>query len=147
MQGRGRWCVPQAYDRALCLRGTLDTITVMKNLSKNVKLDPHFHQVAVWEGTTLGDHKPEDMIAFISAETNGSRLQYLEQISTNPDPGDESADAGGRIDQFFAVHEDDVAKFAVPRLALGIRWLEDIFGNGRGHRYPDRVSEYQCWSK
>jgi len=28
-------------------------------------------------------------------------------------------------------------KFAVPRLQMGIRWWEDVLGNGNGELYPE----------
>lgn len=104
-----------------------------------------FSQVCIWEGTTLGKHTPQEMLEYISQNCGGARLHYLEQVTTNPDPGDTDLKAGGRVDQVFAVHRDDTAKFAVPRLSLGIRWIEDIFGNGHGHRYPNRFSKYRTW--
>jgi hypothetical protein len=30
-------------------------------------------------------------------------------------------------------------KFAVPRLQIGIRWWEDVLGNGGGELYPEFV--------
>ena len=80
------------------------------------------------------------------------RVQYLEEIETLPDrdeDGVEDPDTGGRNDLLFAVHEDDVMEFAVPRLQIGIRWIEDAVGewnNKNGYIiYPERVKEYRIW--
>jgi hypothetical protein len=74
----------------------------------------------------------------------GVRVQLLETILTKPDVG--VPDTGGRCDIFLAIHEDDVAKFAVPRLGMGIRWLEDVVSKVNGYPsnpiYPDYVLEY-----
>ena len=80
-------------------------------------------------------------------EEMGVRVQYLEEVYTAPDMenGFPVEGTGGRCDCLFAVHGDDVAKFAIPRLQMGIRWLEDVYGNGGGSLYPERVAEYQCW--
>lgn len=92
---------------------------------------------------------PQDFEKYIEDEF-GIRIQFLEIILTNPDL-DESGravkDSGGRSDIFFAVHKDDVGKFAVPRLVVGIRWVEDALApvnNGR-HLYPSRVGDYRNW--
>jgi hypothetical protein len=82
-------------------------------------------------------------------EIFGVRVQYLEEIETKPDLDEnrqQIEDTGGRNDVFFAVHSDDLSKFAIPRLSVGIRWLEDVYLNGNGSLYDDRVAEYMCWS-
>jgi hypothetical protein len=105
-----------------------------------------FHQVCVWPGVVLNDKTPADFEAFILTEL-GTRVQYLEEIKTNPDTDRFNNDVpgtGGRNDIFFAVHNDDVMKFAVPRLEYGIRWLEDAIAkiNGGSKLYPSRVKKY-----
>jgi hypothetical protein len=123
----------------------------------NVSLAPDYEQVCVWQAALI-DGKIEEFEQFIKDEFNGVRIQYLEEIKTKPDidtDGNSIPETGGRNDVFFAVHKDDVAKFAVPRLAAGIRWLEDVLDNERYRMerigtprysiYPTRVTEYQCW--
>lgn len=113
----------------------------------NVKLNEGFSQVCVWQGTTLGNEGVEDFIEFMK-DTFQTRVQFLEEIKTNPDldrNGEAMMDSGGRSDLFFAVHKDDVSHFAIPRLKFGIRWIEDVYGNGNGYLYPDRVAEYRSW--
>lgn len=116
---------------------------------KNIDRKPNFTQVCVWPGVTLGDQTSEDFVKYIENEF-GVRIQFLEIILTNPDRdecGQVVKDTGGRSDIFFAVHDNDVGKFAVPRLMVGIRWIEDVLAecnNGR-HLYPSRVGDYRSW--
>lgn len=44
----------------------------------------------------------------------------------------------------FYVHDDDIGRFAVKRLLYGIRWWEDVLGNGNGYQYSeDTLKKYQ----
>ena len=107
-----------------------------------------FVQVCVWPGTLVGAAKKQkEFVDFMKKEFK-VRVKYLEEIKTAPDVknGYSVAGTGGRNDLFFAVHNDDVGKFAIPRLQAGIRWLEDVLGNESDTSlYPARVSEYQSW--
>lgn len=93
-------------------------------------------QVCVWPGTTLEDTGPAGFETYMFKEFV-VRVQYLENINTS----------GGRSDLFFAVHKDDINKFAVPRLKAGIRWIEDVLApcNYRTPIYPKRVFGYKTW--
>ncbi len=119
-------------------------------VGSNVERLEGFSQVCVWPGTVLDGSTVEEFVEFFAGE--GWRIQYLEEIATAPDManGEPVDGTGGRIDQFFAIHEGDVGKFSVPRLAMGIRWLEDVMGSANGYDsnplYPERVSEYLSWS-
>ena len=115
---------------------------------ENVKLKDGFTQVCVWQGTTVVENKllaAEQIKEFedLGRWFFGSRFQYLEEIKTNPTPDEPGT--GGRTDLFFAVHSEDVGKFAIPRLAYGIRWIEDVYGNESGYLYPERVEQYKSW--
>jgi hypothetical protein len=111
-----------------------------------------FNQVCVWPGTIVKEDEIPDFVAFMQAEL-GARVQFLETVLTKADPGDDTT--GGRQDVVFAVHKDDVHKFAVPRLRLGIRWVEDVLDNEKHHNemagypgysiYPDTFAEYRTW--
>lgn len=107
-----------------------------------------FTQVCVWPGTVLGDANVAEFEQYILDEM-GVRVQYLEEILTYPDIEDGMIvdGTGGRNDLFFAVHDEDVGKFAVPRLSLGIRWFEDVVGNDGLKLYPnpDEVNKYYSW--
>ena len=110
------------------------------------KVNP-FKQVCVWPGTIVGAENVQDFEKFILDEFD-VRVQYLEEVYTAPDlkDGYPVKGTGGRCDVFFAVHNEDVMKFAVPRLSIGIRWVEDVYGNDGGHLYPKRIAAYQSWA-
>jgi hypothetical protein len=112
----------------------------------NVSRKEGFEQVCVWPGTLVGADSQAEFEAFVLAEL-GTRVQYLEEVATAPDykNGFPVEGTGGRNDVLFAVHNDDIAKFAVPRFQYGMRWLEDVYGNGSGNLYPERIAEYQTW--
>ena len=102
-----------------------------------------YTQLCVWAGTDLGDSKPEEMVKFFKDEMN-TRIKYKCEVSTKPDVegGIEIPGTGGRIDQFFYVHSDDVGHFAVPRLKMGIRWWEDVVGyNDNSALYTEEFIE------
>jgi len=87
-----------------------------------------YSQICVWPGTVVGVDKAEEFETFMQ-ENFDVKVKYLEEVETNPDldkDGDPVTDTGGRNDLFFAVADDDVHKFSVPRLQYGIRWLEDV---------------------
>lgn len=119
--------------------------------SVNVERKPNYTQVCVWEGTTLGDKTPEYFEEWMASQDGfQTRIQFLEIIETFPDQdkkGNCVERSGGRSDLFFAVHQDDIAKFAVPRLMAGIRWIDDVLSsvNYRSPIYPNRVREYRSW--
>lgn len=118
---------------------------------KNVQKKENFNQVVIWPGTIV---KPERAGEFETwmLENMGIRVQYLEEILTKPDVdenGNVVPGTGDRNDLFFAVHEDDISKFAVARLQFGMRWIEDAMSNINGYFqnpiYPDRVAGYKTW--
>lgn len=115
-------------------------------MAKNVNLEANYKQVCVWPGTVTEGRIPE-FIKFMN-DTFGIRIQYLEEIETNPDVenGVIVEETGGRNDIIFAVHNDDIVKFAVPRLAYGIRWIDDMYLNNNGYLYPTRVKNYCSWN-
>lgn len=120
--------------------------TINKPTENNPGCTPRnlgFSQVCIWPATTLGNGSPDDFEKFILDEF-ATRAQFLEIITTSSGgvPGD-----GGRTDLFFAVHGNDIPKFATKRLAYGIRWIEDALAplNYRHRIYPDRVREYKTW--
>ena len=121
--------------------------TEEKSMS-GVSRKPEFRQVCVWPGTVVGDERKEFVASMLSEF--GARVAYLEEVETLPDMGSDGQcvdGTGGRNDLFFAVHRDDIVKFAVPRLAYGIRWIEDVLSeaNGGASIYPERVGQYRCW--
>ena len=111
-----------------------------------------YNQVCVWPATIVPDNEVEEFETWFLNEFN-ARVQFLEIILTAPDIKDGSPvpDSGGRSDAFFAVYDEDLMKFAVPRLSLNIRWIEDVLenedhdNNGEWSIYPDHVSDYKSW--
>lgn len=99
-------------------------------------------QVCVWPGTTMDDTPVEDFVQFFK-ENFGVRVQFCEEVETLPDRenGIEVPETGGRHDVFFRIHEDDMGSFAIMRLNVGIRWWEDVVGNGSHKIYPKEVLE------
>lgn len=109
----------------------------------------NFSQVCVWPGTIV-ENNPSGITEFESGmnEMFGIRAKFLECIYTYPDfiEGEGPVpDTGGRCDLFFSIHNEDIGKFAIPRFEYGIRWIEDVYGNGGGYLYPERVREYMTW--
>ena len=100
-----------------------------------------FNQLCVWPGTVVGDSKKvqEDFIKFFKDEL-GVTVKYEIEVKTLPDTP-ECTETGGRNDIFFYIADDDISKFAIPRLSMGIRWWEDILGNGGGNLYTEEFLE------
>lgn len=103
-----------------------------------------FNQLCVWQGTELGESTLQDLIDFFKDEM-GTRIKFEQEVLTNPDLDDEGEiirDTGGRNDLLFYVHDEDVAKFAIPRLQMGIRWWEDVVSyNDNSHLYSKEILE------
>lgn len=95
-----------------------------------------FNQLCVWCGTLVGVDQIEYFEKFMLNDM-GARVKYETEIKTLPTDGE--IGTGGRNDLFFYIHDDDIMKFAVPRLNMGIRWWEDVLGNGGGVLYKQEV--------
>ena len=52
-------------------------------------------------------------------------------------------DADGHVELYHITdyYNKDIGKFAVKRLSMGIRWWEDVLGNGNGKLYPSEILE------
>jgi hypothetical protein len=103
-----------------------------------------FTQVCVWEGYEVKSGKEFEKII---KKNTGHTVKYLETILTNPDTdkkGNPVPETGGRSDIFFAIEDKDHS-FTAVKMALGIRWFEDVIMNGGRYLYPDRVMDYWCW--
>ena len=100
-----------------------------------------FNQLCVWPGTVVGDSKKvqEDFVKFFKDEL-GVTVKYETEVKTLPDTP-ECTETGGRNDIFFYIADDDISKFAIPRLNMGIRWYEDVLSNGGDKLYPTEVLE------
>jgi hypothetical protein len=116
----------------------------------NISLQEGFKQVCVWPACVVGKGKEDEFIKFMLEEFK-ARVQYLEEIKTTPDTnrGRLVEGTGGRNDLFFAVHNEDLGKFTIPRLSVGIRWIDDVLAkcNYNSRIYPERVFDYCSWNK
>jgi hypothetical protein len=113
---------------------------------ENIDRRESFAQVCVWPGTIVTE--PDIQMFEDYFKENGFAVQYLESLLTNPDRDEDGAlvpETGGRHDVFFALHNDDVMKFAIPRMAMGVKWIEDVLDNEEYSIYPERVKEYRTW--
>jgi hypothetical protein len=114
-----------------------------------IKLKDKFAQVCVWPGAVVPEDQIECLVKWFKSEFD-VRIQYLETILTKPDL-DKSKnpipDSGNRSDVFFAVHNEDVLTFAMPKFQIGARWLDDAISeiNGGNTLYPEDVGEYLSW--
>ena len=97
-----------------------------------------FNQLCVWPGTVVGNSKKvqKDFIKFFKDEM-GVTVKYETEVKTLAD----ETGPGGRNDLFFYIADDDIGKFAIPRLSMGIRWWEDVLGNGGGNLYTEEFLE------
>ena len=113
-----------------------------------------FTQVVVWPGTLLGQNTPAEFEAFIAEEFRGTKAKCIGEVTTKPDWDD--PETGGRVDLLFYVATEDLPKFAVARLAYGMRWLEDVLMNEArritesegpdGYSiYPDEIVALRTW--
>ena len=123
---------------------------ILTNNKENIGRPDEYKQVCVWPGMSVPEDERHDFQEFFLSK--GFRLLWLETITTGPDrdeDGNVSFETGGRIDTIFAVHNDDVMKFSIPRLGMGIRWIEDVLDNEARETehsiYPERVKEYRTW--
>ena len=113
----------------------------MSNEYKKVedKEKDQFNQLCVLEGTTFPEGGVEEFHQFFKDEF-GVTVKFENQVKTLPD-FEGCTETGGRNDLFFYIADDDIRKFAVPRLQMGIRWWEDVLGNGNGKLYDNDVLE------
>jgi len=113
---------------------------------ENVQRTEDYKQVCVWPGVLI-NNDVNGFTDFMKQHCN-VRVVYLEEIKTAPDMhnGCPVAGTGGRNDVLFAVHNDDVGYFAIPRLTMGVRWVEDVLDNEEDHSiYPAHIKEYRTW--
>tara|TARA_S200002703_G_scaffold117328_1_gene102941 strand:- start:4099 stop:4461 length:363 start_codon:yes stop_codon:yes gene_type:complete len=111
---------------------------IFKKINK-IKVMSKFNQLCVLQGTIMPDGGAEELEKFFKEEM-GVTVKFETQVKTLPDTP-ECTETGGRNDLFFYIADDDIGKFAVPRLQMGIRWWEDVLGNGGGNLYTEEFLE------
>ena len=102
-------------------------------------MEGKFNQLCVLQGTIMPEGGAKELEAFFKNEM-GVTVKFETEVKTLPD-APECTETGGRNDVFFYVADDDIGKFAVPRLSMGIRWYEDVLGNGGDKLYPTKILE------
>lgn len=105
-------------------------------MKKKSKKNP-YTQLCVWQGTIVGKKKVGEFTKFMKDEF-GARVKYEAEVKTLPDAYKDET-TGGRNDLFFYVHNEDILAFALKRLKVGIRWWEDVLGNGDGKLYSAEI--------
>ena len=103
-------------------------------------MEGKFNQLCVLQGCLMPEGGAKELESFFKDEM-GVTVKFETEVKTLPDPGDLGMKTGGRNDIFFYIADDDIMKFAVPRLQMGIRWYEDVLSNGGGKLYPTEVLE------
>ena len=111
---------------------------IFKKINK-IKVMNKFNQLCVLQGTIMPDGGAKELENFFK-EQMGVTVKFETQVKTLPDTP-ECTETGGRNDLFFYIADDDVGKFAVPRLQMGIRWWEDVLGNGASNLYTEEFLE------
>lgn len=94
-----------------------------------------FHQLCAWVGTTLNGKTAEDFEKFF--KELGYRVKFAEEVKR---VGTDQSII------LFWIHDDDVERFAIPRLKMGISWWEDLI-KYNGHRdwfTKETLDKYPC---
>lgn len=114
--------------------------------------DEGYTQFCVWPATVVEEGDEERLQEFMKDKFNLEHdIHITGCVVTEPDKknGEVVEDTGGRIDFLFFVHDDDISRFAVPRLMMGIRWWEDVVGNKSHKIYPKqflrKAKEVYSW--
>ena len=102
-------------------------------------MENQFNQLCVMQGCLMPKGGAKELEAFFKDEM-GVTVKFETEVKTLPDTP-EFTETGCRNDLFFYIADDDIGKFAVPRLNMGIRWWEDILGNGGGNLYTEEFLE------
>ena len=103
-------------------------------------MDKQYTQLCVWHGCLLGEGNTPETFETFMRDKFGVRVKFAEEVETIIALQDAP---GKRHDLFFYVHSKDISKFAVKRLMYGIRWWEDVLGNGNGSDYsPATLEKY-----
>ena len=102
-------------------------------------MEGKFNQLCLLQGCLMPEGGAKELEAFFKDEM-GVTVKFETEVKTLPDtPG--CTETGGRNDIFFYIADDDISKFAIPRLSMGIRWWEDVLSNGNGMFYTDEFLE------
>ena len=103
-------------------------------------MEGKFNQLCVLQGCLMPEGGAKELEKFFKDEM-GVTVKFETEVKTLPDPGDLGMKTGGRNDLFFYIADDDIGKFAIPRLSMGIRWWEDCLLNGDEMFYTEEFLE------
>ncbi len=131
-----------------------------RNNPENVTRTENYSQVCVFEipdpvikDLELDTNDSEDIKSLLEAivlDDLGTRFKYLEIFNNKPIwcRGNHRQDHNGSY-ILFAIHKDDMEKFAQARFKYNLSWLEDrtSLNNNYYDRnyYPERVLSYRTW--
>lgn len=90
-----------------------------------------YSQLCLIRGFEIGIDQIEEFEGIILNKF-GVRIKYDVQVKTLPlldEEGYVIPGTGGRNDLFFYIHEEDVEKFSISRMHLGVRWWEDVIAH------------------
>ena len=98
-----------------------------------------YNQLCVLQGTIMPEGGSKELETFFKDEF-GVKVKFETEVKTLPnEPG--CTLTGDRNDIFFYIADDDIGKFAVPRMSMGVRWWEDCLLNGDGMFYTKEFLE------
>ncbi len=103
--------------------------------------------VAMIPGCMVFKDECENTIADFGASLGCKHpILIIGTATTLPDLEDQdhpAPETGGRHDFFFSFHNLDIMRVAVPRLAFGVRWWEDVVDNEWNAMPLDMKSDYR----
>jgi len=99
----------------------------------------NYTQLCVLQATTLGETTPKEFEDYWKEEF-GVRVKFAEEVRTLQ----VFENGENRVDLFFYIHTEDIPKFALPRLKIGVRWWEDVLlNNGGKYYYRETLEKYK----
>lgn len=116
-----------------------------------MKFEAPFEQAVLWPGVTGAAEDPEGLVAYLEEQFPTCRFKFIGQYLTLPNriDGVDVPGSGGRSDVVFAIHQDDIGKFAVPRFEYGMRWVDDVILNekfkGEETIYCEEIHALMSW--
>lgn len=98
-----------------------------KAIYNNIEIPGH---AMVWHGCVVTEDEIPELEKYMT-EKLGSPTTYLTTKITNPDKDDDGndvPDTGDRHDVIILAA--DTSKVIMTKLQMGLRWYEDVLGNG-----------------
>ena len=114
--------------------GSHDKVEVKWNAEAWDNRNPDDHSViAVMAGCLVYEHNAEYVLAEFASNLGAKHpILIIGTATTLPDVEEQDhpvPESGGRKDFFFCFHNLDIMRVAIPRLAYGVRWWEDVVDN------------------